>query len=105
MSDVSDLNDPLGTLCDWIHDGEVDVSVVELPWGRQITLSRRDSVDWSVSPKEHDMKQELLEWNDAVIEMIDSDREEWNEVLNEHGVADNELSEQLQVVADTAAEE
>jgi len=99
----SGLENPLAELHSLVEDGEAKVFVdSDVPWGEQCRIDFGTGL--TVSPEEHDMKGELLEYNDVVLEMVDVDEEEWAGVLDEYGVEDGERREQLRAFARSAQE-
>ncbi|AEH35599.1 hypothetical protein [Halopiger xanaduensis] len=93
---VSDLDDPLAHLHEAVEEGAI-VEIVELDGYETLNVKLDDKV--TVSPEEHDMKTALLDYRDVLLEMVDANEEDWPDVLDRHGVGDEERRKQLQVFA------
>jgi hypothetical protein len=100
---VSNLDDPLDELESLVENGEAGVYIDDgLPWGEQSLVDFGTGI--TVSPEEHDMKRALLEYDEALNEMVGVAEEEWPNVLDRHGVKDKDRRNQLQLFALDASE-
>lgn len=98
---VSDLDDPLAHLYEAVEEDAI-VEIVKLDGYETLNVKLDDKV--TVSPEEHDMKTALLDYRDVLLEMVNFDEEEWPDVLDRHGVEDENRREQLQLFAESARE-
>ena len=96
------MTDPLEELREMVDRGDAEMDIIEVKTDRVVNVEFPNESFLGREPSE--IRAAVTEHRVVILEMVNAGREEWDSVLNRHGVFDDDRREQLRAFVDSYEE-